>query len=387
MKTALFSFLPSGGAVRVAGQQLYNLRNRFNWSLYLPEGGVPLLPESGAPVISYPFPAGKRLRRAARLAAPLFLWRKATAYSKLCGRIAQDIVSNGAEVLLAHTSLIIASPPLLSFKKTPSVYYCHEYPRYIYEKRMYKTGSAVTDLLIAPLLAREKRLDRQAAQAASILVTNSLFMAQKLEEVYLRKAVVVSPGVNTDFFTPVRENKENFVLTVGALSEFKRHHLVVKALSTIPESQRPAMVTVADRGEEGYAGNLSSMASRLGVNLTIEQGISDSRLLELYRSAVVVACPQRNEPYGLVPLEAMACGAAVVAVNQGGFRENVTHGVNGLLVDPDITSMAEAIQHLCSKPDDSFAMGTAGREFVVSQRSSRVEAEAIAKLMEEATKW
>ncbi len=385
MKTAFYSFLPSGGAARVAGHQLYHLRNRFKWRAYLPEGGVPLLPESGVSVASYSFPAGQPLRGIARIAAPLLLWKKALAYRNLCGRIAGDVTADGAEVLLAHSSLIITSPPILSFPGPPSVYYCHEYPRYIYEKGLHKTGSAITDLLIAPLLAWEKKVDRKAAQSANILATNSEFMAKKLRRVYRRKVVVVHPGVNTNVFTPCREVRGKFVLTVGALSEFKRHHMVVEALSLIPEKHRPPMVTAADRGDEGYARYLSSMASKLGVSLSVEKQVPDNRLLELYRGALAVVCPQRNEPYGMVPLEAMACGTPVVAVNQGGFRENVIDGENGLLVPADAESIAEAIKYFFSNPRHASDMGATGREFVLSHRSSRVEAEAVAELIEEAS--
>jgi glycosyltransferase involved in cell wall biosynthesis len=385
MNTAFYCFLPSGGAVRVAGHQLYHLRNRFKWRAYLPEGGTPLLPEAGVSVKTYSFPAGQPLKGIARIAAPLLLWRKALAYRSLCGRIARDLTADSAEVLLAHSSLIITSPPILSFPGPPSVYYCHEYPRYIYEKGLYKTGSAITDLLIAPLLAWERRVDKRAAQSATILATNSGYMAKKLRRVYRRKVVVVHPGVDTDVFTPCREARRNLVLTVGALSEFKRHHLVVEALSRIPEKYRPPMVTAADRGDESYASYLSSMASKLGVSLTVERQVPDNRLLELYRSALVVVCPQRNEPYGLVPLEAMACGTPVVAVNQGGFRENVIDGETGLLIPVDVESITEGIQYFCSNPRHVSDMGATGREFVLLHRSSRVEAEAVAELIEEAS--
>ncbi|MEN8207690.1 MAG: glycosyltransferase family 4 protein [Candidatus Fermentibacteria bacterium] len=386
MKTAFFCYLPTGGAIRVAGKQLYLLRNRFNWRAYLPEGGASIFPESSVPVTSYPFPAGQPLRGAARIAAPLLLWKKLFAYRNLCKRISADAVDDGAEILLAYSSLIITSPPLLSFPGPPSVYYCNEFPRYIYEKGFYKTGSATTDLLIAPLLAWEKRVDRQAAQSANILVANSRYMAEKLIPVYRRNATVVHPGVDTDIFTPGQETRENFVLTVGALSKFKRHHLVVEALALIPQKHRPAMVTVADRGEDGYASYLTALARKLGVELSLEKRIPDTRLLKLYRDALVVVCPQRNEPYGLVPLEAMACRTPVVAVNQGGFAENVIDGDNGLLVPVDAGAIADSIQYICDNPQRASTMGAAGREFVIQHRSCEVEAEIIAGLMEKASR-
>jgi glycosyltransferase involved in cell wall biosynthesis len=297
--------------------------------------------------------------------------------------MAGEMESEGARVLLAHTSLIVSSPPLLSMTAVPSVYYCHEYPRYIYEPGLHKTGSALTDLLIMPLLARERRVDRRAAADATVLATNSRYMADRLGSVYGRKAVPVPPGVDTDVFTP-GGSRGSFVLTVGALSPYKRHHLVVEALGLLPPAARPRMIAVGDRGSRGYAEVLAKQAKAAGVRLEVMHGVPDDRLLELYRSAAVVACPQKDEPYGLVPLEAMACGTPVVAVDQGGFRENVVDGKCGLLVEVSARGMAEGLRTLLEDRTMAVAMGRNGREFVVSHRSSRVEADRVAGLMEEA---
>ncbi len=383
MRAAFYSYLPTGGAIRVAGHQLYHLRDRFQWRAHLPEGGERPMPDSGVPVRRYRFPEGRRLHGFQRLLAPLLLWRKALAYDRLCLRIAGEVESGGARVLLAHTSLIVSSPPLLSMATVPTVYYCHEYPRYIYEPGLHKTGSALTDLLILPLLRRERRVDRRAARDATVLATNSGYMARRLSSVYGREAVPVPPGVDTEVFTP-GGCRGRFVLTVGALSPYKRHHLVVEAVGTLPAGERPPVVAVGDRGSGGYAEGLLRLAGRCGVDLKVMRGVSDERLLELYRSAAVVACPQKDEPYGLVPLEAMACGTPVVAVNQGGFRENVVDGECGLLVEVSAGAMAEGLRKLLLNPDLTGAMGEAGREFVVRRRSSRVEAGRVAELMEAA---
>jgi glycosyltransferase involved in cell wall biosynthesis len=383
MKTGFFGYLPSGGAVRVAGHQLYHLRKQFDWTVYLPEGGAPLLPEAGVSGRQYSFPHGKRLKGVLRLAAPFLLWRKALSYRRLSRSIAEDILRDGCVSVLAHSSLIISSPPLLSYLECDSVYYCHEYPRYIYEQGIHKTGSALSDLLIAPLLAWERKVDRQSALDAGIIATNSSFMAKKLRSVYGREVTVVNPGVDTEVFTPSDDSREGFVLTVGALSEFKRHDLAVKALALIAENIRPKMVTVADRGNQRYADYLEALAGKLRVSLRIMRGISDERLISLYRKAAVVVCPQRNEPYGLVPLEAMACGTPVVAVDQGGFRENVMDGTNGLLVPPDPMRIAEAVESVVSDPKYAYDLGSNGREYVVSNRSSLLEAERIAILLKE----
>jgi len=88
----------------------------------------------------------------------------------------------------------------------------------------------------------------------------------------------------------------------------------------------------------------------------------------LNRAALLVYCP-RLEPFGLAPLEANACGLPVVAVAEGGVRETVLDGVNGLLVEDDPEAVAAGIDRLLTDRTYASRLGTTGRE-LVSQRWS-----------------
>lgn len=363
--------------MRDAGQMLYRLRERFTWELHAPEGAAPLLPESGLPLVRHPFPEGRRISGPARLAAPLLLWRKAGAYIRLCARVAEAIDRSGAGTILVCPSMILTSPPLLGMLSIRSVYYCHEYPRYIYERGIHKTGSRLGDLLIGPLLLREKRLDHQAARAATVLLANSAFMAPRLERVYGRAAEILRPGVDTDFFTPGEASVRGHLVSVGALNPFKGHHLVVEALSLLPEELRPRLYVIADRGSPGYAAALAESAVRLGVDLVVERGVGDERLRDLYRGALAAVCAQMSEPYGLVPLEAGACGTPTVAVREGGFLENVQDGGTGRLVDRTPEAIAEALSEFLADPAGASAMGLRAAEFVRAERTADAEASAM----------
>jgi len=387
LRAGFFHNLPSGGAVRVAGQQLWNLRGRFDWKLTWPEGSAPLQPPSGLPAVEIPFPGHARLVGLRRLLAPILLPRKLGRFERVCSAADRVLRDFGAQVVLVHTSMVLAAPPILYRTRIPTVYFCHEYPRHIYERGITKTRSRSTDLLLVPLKAREKALDRRGTLAADILVANSEFMARRLETVYGREPVVVRPGTDTSFFTPPDDGRPDGsgpVLTVGALQEFKGHHLVVEALGGLDPERRPPMVVIADRGQEGYRSFLLASAARCGVALEIREGISDDALREAYRSAAVVVCPQRNEPYGMVPLEAMACGCPVIAVDQGGFPENVRDGATGLLVGRDPASIARGVARVLGDRELARRLARAGTEFVRRERSAAGEAERIAGLMEQA---
>jgi glycosyltransferase involved in cell wall biosynthesis len=87
----------------------------------------------------------------------------------------------------------------------------------------------------------------------------------------------------------------------------------------------------------------------------------------LMGSADLVLCTPDYEPFGIVPLEAMACGVPVVATDVGGHRDSVAHGTTGRLVPPgDPGAVAAAVRELLAADDVRRRYGTAGRERVLA---------------------
>ena len=95
--------------------------------------------------------------------------------------------------------------------------------------------------------------------------------------------------------------------------------------------------------ERGY---LIDLARARGVELELIGHAGEDDLVRLYNEARVVAYAPVREPFGLVPLEAMACGTPVVAVDEGGIPESVIDGRTGLLTDRDAGRFAAAIERL-----------------------------------------
>jgi len=108
-------------------------------------------------------------------------------------------------------------------------------------------------------------------------------------------------------------------------------------------------------------------ASRSGV-IWLEGMLSKREVIQLLSHATLFACPSVYEPLGIVNLEAMACGTAVVASKVGGIPEVVADGETGLLVPPDNpTALADAMTSITRDPDRAAAMGRAGRERAVAE--------------------
>lgn len=281
-------------------------------------------------------------------------------------RVAREIDAAGHDAVLVLPSRLTQSPGVLRHLRTPSVYYAPEALRSAYEDpRLVYLGDdwrvRLTRAGGNPIEHARKLLDRRAARAARRVVTHSAFTRDDLRRRYGIDAEVIRLGVDVDAFRPAPaiDAASPYVLSVGALHPLKGHDLVIEAVGRLPESSRPRVVIVGDRGGEGPA--LRAQAVQLGVELDLRERAPFADVVALMQQATVVACAQIREPFGLVPLEAMACARPVVAVDDGGLRESVRDGETGLLVPREPQAMAAAIARLLDDPGLSARFGVAGR--------------------------
>jgi glycosyltransferase involved in cell wall biosynthesis len=166
---------------------------------------------------------------------------------------------------------------------------------------------------------------------------------------------VIPSGVNTDRFAPTGPAAERSaigrprILSVGRMVERKGFGDLIQALSLVPDAELVLVggPPAADLERDEMAGQLRRLADRRGVadRLHILGRVPREDMPAMYRSADVVACAPWYEPFGLTPLEAMACGVPVVAYAVGGLAESVIDGVTGTLVPPrDVRRLAGALR-------------------------------------------
>jgi glycosyltransferase involved in cell wall biosynthesis len=110
---------------------------------------------------------------------------------------------------------------------------------------------------------------------------------------------------------------------------------------------------------------LHRLAEGLGVQLQVKSNLDVNKLREEYTDAKFCVYAPVLEPFGLVPLEAMACGVPVIGVSEGGVPESIMHERTGLLVERDPEKFAGAMQHLLSNPDLVLEYGRNAREHVL----------------------
>ena len=193
------------------------------------------------------------------------------------------------------------------------------------------------------------------------------------------QVTVVPCGVDVEHFTPAGDGastsgRSGFrVLTVSRLVPRKGVDTVITALGRLP---RDVELTVAggptaDRlDDDPEVRRLRALAARTGVadRVTFMGAVAHDALPALYRGADAVACVPVYEPFGLVPLEAMACGRPVVAAAVGGLADTVVDGVTGHHVPSgDPAAVAAALDALRAHPRRARALGRAGRRRAVDE--------------------
>jgi glycosyltransferase involved in cell wall biosynthesis len=203
--------------------------------------------------------------------------------------------------------------------------YCHSPMRYAWDQfdayfGLERTGRA-GNALLRPILAGLARWDRSTAHRVDRFVANSRFVAGRIGRYYNRPALVLNPPVDTAFFTPGSGSTGSYFLIVSALVPYKRLEIAIEAAARVGV---PLHIV-------GTGPDLARLQSRAGPGVTFLGALDDDALRDQYRGATAVVLPG-VEDFGIVPVEAMACGRPVVALDAGGAAETVVPGVTGVLV-------------------------------------------------------
>jgi glycosyltransferase involved in cell wall biosynthesis len=245
-----------------------------------------------------------------------------------------DFTGYDMVVSVSHCAVksIVHSPATrhLCYCLTPMRYAWDQFDAYFGAARTGRLGEA----LLRPVLASLARWDRTTAHRVDQFVAISHYVAARIARYYNCRASVVYPPVGTEFFSPDGSEPGRCALVVSALVPYKRVDLAIEACARAGVPLR----IVGDGPELARLKRLS------GAQVTFGGWVSDADIRTAYRQAGVVLLPG-VEDFGIVPLEAQACGRPVVAVGQGGAMETVVDGVSGLLVaDGTAAAFGDAVR-------------------------------------------
>jgi glycosyltransferase involved in cell wall biosynthesis len=319
------------------------------------------------------------------------------AMDQHCRQCAEEINRGGFDLLFANSCMFFSVSPIGRHVTIPKVIYLQEPHRRLYE--------AVPKLLwIAPLPPKsfwwsprylrmflsnlievqgsrvQAREELWNAQVFDTILVNSLFSRESVLRAYGLDAKVCYLGVDTVKFSNLHQQRENFVVGVGSITPLKGIRFVIEAIGRVREP-RPRLVWIGNFASRSYLEELSQLAQSVNVGFEPKVGIGDDELVNTLNRASMMVYAPRLEPFGLAPLEANACGLPVIAVAEGGVRETLIDGINGLFVEPDVNAMAKAIAYLRSEKDYARKLAENGNRLVAKKWSLRAAVEQLERIL------
>jgi D-inositol-3-phosphate glycosyltransferase len=243
--------------------------------------------------------------------------------------------------------------------------------------------------------------EQQVVDAADMLIANAEGEATQLVDLYgaaPERVVTIHPGVDLDVFRPVDRAQARarlglpvdaaVISFVGRVQPLKAPDVLVRAVAELVRRDptlRTRLVVPIIGGPSGSGANqpehLVALAAELGIGdvLRLVPPVDQHRLADWYAAASLVCVPSYNESFGLVAIEAQACGTPVVAAAVGGLTTAVRSGVTGLLVaGHDPLDYADAIGSLLDHPAQLAALRRAAVEHAASFSWAQTAAHTLA---------
>jgi glycosyltransferase involved in cell wall biosynthesis len=294
---------------------------------------------------------------------------KATKYRNYLPLFPQAIESfdfSGFDLIIS-TSHAVAKGALPA-PGTPHICYCHTPMRYVWElyDEYFGPGRAgiVTRSAMSIVAPRLRTWDIRTSDRVSFFVANSRNVADRIRQYYRRPADVIYPPVNVSQFA-VSEKDDGYFLIVSALVPYKRVDLAVETFNHI---DKPLLIV----GTGPESRKLQSIAKN---NIRFLGWQSDRELSKLYAGCRALIFPG-IEDFGIVPLEAMACGKPVIAFGKGGALETVVedsdHPTGIFFFDQSVLSLNEALTRFYKLRFDPSAIRAHAELFARPQFKERI---------------
>jgi len=237
---------------------------------------------------------------------------------------------------------------MASFRHRPNLWYCYTPVRAFYD--LYPTfisrQGPVTRQLFRVWVYFHKIIDQRSVRHIDRIIAISKNVQGRVLKFHNREAGLIYPPVDTSRYRC--ESYGDFWLSVNRLYPEKRIDLQVEAFQKLPK-ERLVIVGGYAKGDHAAA-YAEKIGQNLPGNVTLLGEVNGDELIDLYARCRGHICTALDEDYGLTPLEAMASGKPVVAIDEGGYRETVTPET-GMLVKPDSDSIVSAVREISRNPE------------------------------------
>jgi len=263
-----------------------------------------------------------------------FFWRKSHyLYFPLYQWAIEQFDLSGYDIVLS-SSVNYANGVIVN--RGLHVCYCYCVPRFVYcvRDRYLRDYNYFSRYFINFFIEYFKRWDKKAKTRPDYFIADSRNTRAQLKECYGIDSEVIYPPVDTEFFKPAdKPVQESYFLVVSRMKEYKNVELAVQACKELK-------LRLKVIGTGNYKTRLKPLA---GQGIEFLGFVSDERLLECYQGCRALIVPA-EEDFGLVAVEAQACGKPVISVKRGGALETVKDGLTGIFfADETLESLSEAL--------------------------------------------
>lgn len=255
-------------------------------------------------------------------------------------------------------------------KGVPHLCYCFTPVRYAWHMRddYFGVGEKLSmkKRLAAPVLNRIREWDKKASERVSHFVAISKTIQSRISDCYSRESSVVYPPVDTDFYVPANAQREDFYLIVSAFAPYKRIDLAIEACKVLGKK----LVIIGTGQDEKRLRSLAGSQTRfLGWQ-------TDASIRDHMQRCRALLFPG-FEDFGIVPVEAQACGTPVIALGKGGATETIIGPESGkeatglFFSEPSVECMTNAIREF--DKEKNFYSSHAARKFALTFNQKNFE--------------
>jgi glycosyltransferase involved in cell wall biosynthesis len=230
--------------------------------------------------------------------------------------------------------------PNMWYCNTPTRAFYDQYPSVIRKQTFFKRQVAWIWIVI------HRFFDQRSIRSVDTIVANSENIKNRVKRFYGKDSTVIYPGIDTSRFHC--NEYGDFWLSVNRLYPEKRIELQVEAFRRLP-GEKLLIAGGYSLGDNASV-YIQKIMQDLPPNVTILGEVSEEKLIDLYSRCRAFLCTAVDEDFGLTPLEAMASGKPVVAVDEGGFKETVTPET-GVLIRPDVDAIIKAVSAVGTDPE------------------------------------
>ncbi len=229
--------------------------------------------------------------------------------------------------LIVSSSSSVAKGVIVSSRQL-HVCYCHSPARYmwdlswqyLHDKENACVFRGLYSLILRHFLKKLRIWDVVAANRVDYFLANSHYVKRRIEKVYRRASEVINPPVDVDKFQLALGVRHDYYFTASRLVAYKKIDVIIEAFSMLPTKQ---LVVCGDGPEKGR------LERKAGANVTFVGRLEDCEVVKFMQEAKAFVFAA-EEDFGIVPVEAQACGCPVICYGCGGVLETVVDGETGV---------------------------------------------------------